>query len=266
MASQILDTINAHKNNIVQALPTHIPPERFYRLALTTLRRTPKLQETSPESFVGAVLAASALGLEPDVAGECYLVPRKRETTLIVGYQGLVKLFWQHPLAAGISSQYVCERDHFEYEYGTAPRIVHRPAVGDRGDVIAYYATVSLKTGASWFEVFTPAQIAALRGTTRPGSIPDPEHWMARKTALKQVLKLAPKSTELWRATQVDEQPQTLESGIELAASVREREPEPQPAQIEAQQPDRDERDPWAEHVDPQTGEVIDAEIVEARR
>ena len=241
--ASVAQTITKYQGIIAEALPKHVDPDRFTRLALTTLRKNPALQRTNPESFVGSLLTASALGLEPDVLGECYLVPYKQECTLIVGYQGLSKLFWMHPLAARLSSEYVCENDEFDYSKGTNPFIHHKPALGERGKVVAYYATVGLKNGAVWFDVFTPAQIKALRGTDKGGSIRDPEHWMQRKTALKQVLKLAPKTTQLAAVQAVDEQV----GSIQRAASV---------AQVEVPEP-------APEGVDPDTGEVLDGELVE---
>lgn len=241
----VAQTITHYAPIIAEALPKHIDPDRFTRLALTTLRKTPALQRCNPESFVGALLTASALGLEPDVNGEAYLVPYKRECTLIVGYQGLAKLFWQHPLAARLSAEYVCENDEFTYSKGTDPHIHHEPALGDRGKVIAYYGIVGLKNGANWFDVFTPAQIKALRGPVRSGNIRDPEHWMERKTALKQVLKLAPKATQLVAVQQVDEQP----GSIQRAATI---------AQVEAPAIEA-----ASEAIDPETGEVLDGELVE---
>ena len=235
----VAQTITHYAPIIAEALPKHLDPDRFTRLALTTLRKTPQLQQCSPESFVGALLTASALGLEPDVNGECYLVPYKRECTLIVGYQGLAKLYWMHPLAARLSAEYVCERDEFTYSKGTDPYIHHEPALGDRGKVIAYYAIVGLKNGATWFDVFTPAQIKALRGTDKGGSVRDPEHWMEKKTALKQVLKLAPKATQLAEVQAADEQV----GSIQRAAQI---------ARVEA--PDG---------VDPDTGEVLEGELVD---
>ena len=240
----VAQTITHYAPLFAEALPKHLNGDRFARLALTTLRKTPALQACKPESFVGALLTASALGLEPDVNGECYLVPYKGECTLIVGYQGIAKLFWQHPMAAKLAAEYVCERDHFEYRKGTSPMIDHRPALGDRGAVIAYYAIVGLKNGAEWWDVFTPAQIAKLRAGARKGNIPDPEHWMERKTALKQVLKLAPKSTSLHQVTAVDERPASLQAAAAIAHIEL-------PA---AGQP--------TERIDTETGEVYEAEIV----
>ena len=243
----VAQTISHYAPLIAEALPKHLDADRFTRLTLTTLRKTPKLMATDPDSFVGALYTAAALGLEPDVNGECYLVPYGRETQLIVGYQGIAKLFWQHPLAARLSAEYVCERDEFAYDKGLNPYLTHKPATGDRGKVIAYYAIVGLKTGATWFDVYTPAQIAALRGSTRKSNIADPEHWMERKTALKQVLKLAPKATQMQQVYAVDEQPGRMESAQQIG---RQEVPEITGSQR-------------VERIDEETGEVYEGELVD---
>ena len=246
----VAQTIQRYAPMIAEALPRHLNPDRFTRLALTTLRKNPTLQQCAPESFIGALLTASALGLEPDVNGECYLVPYKRECTLIVGYQGVSKMFWQHQMADRLSSDYVCANDRFEFRKGTDPYILHEPALGDRGPVIAYYAIVGLKNGALWFDVFTPDQIKALRGSVRPSNVRDPEHWMERKTALKQVLKLAPKSTSLAVVSTVDEQPGSMQKALSVATAAKDAQPAPAPEHA-AEVVD-------GELVDPETGEVAD--------
>ncbi|MDN5726841.1 MAG: recombinase RecT [Propionibacteriales bacterium] len=236
----VADTIRSFAPLIAQSLPKHIDGDRFTRLALTTLRKTPQLQACDPQSFVGALLTASALGLEPDTNGEAYLVPYGKECTLIIGYQGVAKLFWQHPMAARLSAEYVCERDEFNFDKGLTPSLHHTPATGDRGEVVAYYAIVGLTNGATWFDVFTPEQIEKLRGKTRKGAIADPEHWMQRKTALKQVVKLAPKATQLQQVNAVDEKPGTMQAAQQI---TRQEVPELAPV------PDG---------VNPYTGEVIE--------
>jgi recombination protein RecT len=199
---------------IQRALPKGMDADRIARLVMTEIRKNPKLAECTQESFAGALLTASALGLEPGVQGESYLVPYKdsrrrvTECQLIVGYQGIVKLFWQHPRAARVDSQCVYANDDFGYTKGLRPELFHRAAQGDRGDPVAYYAIVGIQGADPMWDVFTPEQIAKLRrGKVGPkGDIPDPERWMERKTALKQVLKMAPKSTRLDLAIRSDEQ------------------------------------------------------------
>ncbi|HEY8881960.1 MAG TPA: recombinase RecT [Dermatophilaceae bacterium] len=213
---------------LARALPKHLDADRMARLALTLVRRDQleasktgrrdTLARCSPESFAGALLTAAALGLEPGVDGEAYLVAYKSECTLIVGYKGMVKLFWQHPLAQHVDAQAVYEADEFDFRKGLDPFLNHKPALlEDRGKIVAYYAVAKLTTGASSFLVLSPEEVKTLRsGNVGPsGRIPDPQRWMEKKTVLRQLFKLLPKSTQLVQALEVDER-----SGRELQAEL----------------------------------------------
>ena len=212
-APTIAQVITQMQGEIARALPKHMDADRMARLALTVVRRTPKLAECTPASFAGALLTASALGLEPGVNDEVYLVPykdRKRgivECQLIVGFKGYAKLFYQHPMARSLRAEAVHERDDFEYELGTHSYLRHRPARGDRGAIVDYYAVAELSNGAAPFVVLSPEEIKTLRSgkVGSSGDIPDPQHWMERKTAIRQLLKLLPKSTTLAAAAEADE-------------------------------------------------------------
>jgi len=208
--------IQSLRPEIGRALPRGMDADRMARLALTVLRQTPKLAECSPQSFAGSLLTAAALGLEPGVNGEAYLVPYKRECQLIIGYQGYAKLFWQNPLARHLDAQAVYSNDEFDYEYGLNPMLRHKPATGDRGTIVYYYAVATLSTGGSAFVVLTPAEVKKLRGgkVGTSGNIDDPMRWMERKTVLRQLVKTLPRSTMLNAAMTVDE---------ELGTSLRSR-------------------------------------------
>lgn len=193
-----------------RALPKHMDADRVARLALTIVRKDPKLAECDPYSFAGALLTAAAVGLEPGVNDEAYLVPYGKECQLIIGYQGMAKLFWQHPLARHLDAQAVHDGDEFDYAYGLDPYLIHKPGKGDRGKLTHYYAAAALSTGAKAFVVLTVDEVKQLRG----GKVGpdarfkggDPMHWMERKTALRQLFKLVPKSANLVRAIAADEQ------------------------------------------------------------
>jgi recombination protein RecT len=208
---------------IARALPRGLDADRVARLALTVVRQNAQLAACTPQSFAGALLTAAALGLEPGVNGEAYLVPYKNKHTrgvecqLIIGYQGMAKLFFQHPLASDLDAQAVYEKDEFDFAYGTGAFLTHRPsAAADRGDVIYYYAIARLSTGASKFVVLTPEEVKELRrGKVGPsGDIPDPQRWMEKKTCVRQLVKLLPRSASLSAALAADEQ---LGSGLRRA-------------------------------------------------
>lgn len=211
----VKDLVRDNWQAIQAALPETMDGRRFAGLVFNSVRRTPRLAEATASSLAGALLNAAALGLEVDTPlGEAYLLPYRRRTRdggeyveaqLVVGYQGLLRLCRQHPSFRSVSSGWVGANDHFEYRYGTDPHLEHTPALGDRGDPVAVWAAYSLRDGTGDFVVLSPAEVAALRGKDR-SDVADPQHWMERKTALKQVLKTAPKSARMSVAMQVDEQ------------------------------------------------------------
>ncbi len=59
---------------VSKALPRHLHPDRFIRVALTAMMRTPKLASCDQKSFFDAMLTLSALGIEPD-GRRAHLIP-----------------------------------------------------------------------------------------------------------------------------------------------------------------------------------------------
>lgn len=210
----IFQAITAVQGQLERALPKHMDADRIARLAITAIRKNSDLRLCTPVSFAGALLTTSALGLEPEVNGESYLVPYREhgvwQCQLIVGYQGYAKLFYQSPVGSHLAAHPVYEADEFDFEYGTNQFVRHKPSrlsVEDRGEVIYYYASARMTTGSSHFEVLTADEVKNLRrGKVGPkGNIPDPQRWMERKTVVRQVVKLLPKSPRLASAAAVDE-------------------------------------------------------------
>lgn len=206
--------LESMKPQIARALPRHMNADRLARIALTEVRRTPQLGRCTPESFGGALMTIAQLGLEPGAAtGEAYLIPFKNgrtgqhEVQLVIGYKGMAKLYWQSPLAKSLDAQAVHENDQFDYAYGLEPRLEHRPALSNRGGTIAYYAVATLTSGGSAFVVLSPEDIEAIR---RRSKAKDDGPWktdydaMAKKTCVRQLFKLLPKSPELAQAEAVD--------------------------------------------------------------
>lgn len=141
----IADMIKAMKPEIEKALPKVITPERFTRMALSALNTTPKLQECSQMSFLGALMNAAQLGLEPNTPlGQAYLIPYKNhgklECQFQIGYKGLIDMVYRNDNIQTVQAQCVYEKDVFEYELGLEPKLVHKPAIKDRGELILVYA------------------------------------------------------------------------------------------------------------------------------
>ena len=59
--------IKAMEGEIKKALPSVITPERFTRMVLSAISVNPKLGSCTPQSFLGAMMSAAQLGLEPRI-------------------------------------------------------------------------------------------------------------------------------------------------------------------------------------------------------
>ena len=80
--------IKAMEGEIKKALPSVITPERFTRMVLSALSVNPKLGACTPKSFLGAMMAAAQLGLEPNTPlGQAYLIPYKNKGVDEVQFQ-----------------------------------------------------------------------------------------------------------------------------------------------------------------------------------
>lgn len=258
--ASIKDLVRHNWDAVKDSLPATMEPKRFARLVFNAVRKTPKLGDCTAVSMIGSLIAASSIGVEVNTPlQEAYLIPYGSEATFIMGYQGYVKLFRQHPDADDVSSGWIGAKDVLEYSYGRDKHLTHKPTLADRGACIGVWAMYTLKSGGWDFVVLTMDQVKALRLKDEGGDVRDPEHWMARKTALRQVLKLAPKSSAMAAAMAADEH---TGRDAARAAGVAVHLPDAQNISTVAGsiEPSRDDE---PERIDEQTGEVLDAEVVE---
>src|SRR5690606_38392271 len=163
---KVKNFFEAQKGALAAVLPKHVGADRMLKIALGALRTTPKLMNCSVESLMGAVVHCSQLGLEPNTPlGHAYLIPfenRKKgvtEVQIVLGYKGLIDLARRSGQIVSIAAHEVCANDEFEYSYGLDETLVHKPAMGARGPVVAFYAVAKLQGGGHAFEVMSAEQI-----------------------------------------------------------------------------------------------------------
>lgn len=210
LAPTLAMLIDRMRPEIQRALPKHMDADRLARIATTVLRQTPALGRCTPESFLGALMTCSQLGLEPGPLGEAYLVPYGNVCTFIPGYRGLVKLAWQSGQIVSLRAETVCEHDTFTVHYGSNPSIEHqRPPLGTkRGGAIGWYALAKLKGGGEAFVVMDRDEVDAIKKRSKAASsgpwVTD-YNAMAKKTCVRQLAKWLPLSAELATAIAQDE-------------------------------------------------------------
>lgn len=251
------DLIISMKGQIEAALPSVITGERFARMVLTAMSNTPQLASCTPKSFLGAMMQAAQLGLEPNTPlGEAYLIPFRNHGTLEcqfqVGYKGMISL--AHRSGLYVQAHEVYENDEFDVEYGLDPKLVHKPVFKDRGNVVAYYGMWKDKDGNFGFEVMSREDIEAharkYSQSYGKGFSPWKTNFdeMAKKTVIKKALKYAPLTTEFIRGVTADGTIKT-----EISKDMVDVRDETNYTDIEAE--------PVPDNIDPNTGEVHDTNL-----
>jgi recombination protein RecT len=202
---------------LLKALPKHLSPDRMTRIALTELRKVPKLATCDPMSFCGAIMMCAQLGLEPGGAlGHIYLIPfdnRKKNTVevqVIMGYRGMIELARRSGQIVSLAAHEVYENDTFEFEYGLTEKLRHVPSLADRGKLMAVYSVAHFVGGGHQIEVMSKPDVDKIRARSKSGNsgpwVTDYEE-MAKKTVLRKLFKYLPVSIEkLQQATAIDEQ------------------------------------------------------------
>lgn len=202
------------RDEIAKALPKHLTPDRFIRVAVSALARTPKLKECEPVSLFGAMLTLSQLGIEPD-GRRAHLIPfenRRRgvvECQLIIDYKGLAEMAMRSGVVSYLHADVVCDADIFEENMGEiiAHKIDRRKP---RGEVYAAYAICKFKDGTAKAEVMSSEEIEAIRKRSKAGNAgPWITDWneMAKKTVFRRLSKWLPLSPEFRDAVEADDEP-----------------------------------------------------------
>lgn len=254
--ARITQLLSDNKAAIGLSLPRSMDADRFSRLLLTAVNTNPDLLGCDPKSFLAAGVQAAQLGLEPnDARGLAYLIPFRdkgvSKVQLIIGYRGMIDLARRSGMVSSINAFAVYEGDHFRYELGLNPLIEHVPSPDcdeDPAKLTHVYAVAKVQ-GEPQFVVLTRKQVDKVRASSR-GAQSQYSPWhthfaeMALKTAIRRLAKYLPQSVEVANAIESDERPLVL---TDLGMAV--------PADHDAIE---------ASGIDTETGEIIDAEVVES--
>ena len=231
----IPDMVKALAPELKKALPSAITPERFTRIALSALNNTPQLQQCTPMSFIAALLNAAQLGLEVNTPlGLAYLIPYKNkgqlECQFQIGYKGLITLAYRNGNMQTIQAQTVYENDEFEYELGLEPKLVHKPALKNRGNLLLVYALWKAKNGGFGFEVMSKEDIDIHARKYSQSFSSSYSPWktnyeeMAKKTVIKKCLKYAPVKSDFVMQVSNDETVKS-ELSVDMSEIANEQEP-----------------------------------------
>lgn len=217
-ANNYVQTIRTYRDDFSRgeqefraALPPHISPAKFIRVAMTAIQNADQgeLMRADRSSVRNAVLRCAADGLMMD-GREAALVIYKGQAQYQPMVRGIMKLARNSGEIAKIVAQVVYERDEFEIQFVTDESpIVHRPNLQDRGSMIGVYALAYLKDGTwtdpEWMTVEQVNKIRARSFAKNSGPWVTDYEQMALKTVIKRAAKRWPSSTDLDDAIHADD-------------------------------------------------------------
>lgn len=210
------EVLNAYSGRMQNLLPDEKAVVAMKEAVFNIIRNDSKLQACSMQSLLGAVMRAVSLGLTPNdpYLQHCHIIPRKNyksgivEATFQVGYQGIIVRLHRAGLVNQVVAEVVHDGDHFEYQRGDDPKLIHRPALTlpEGAPMVGAYAVLFGTDGVKTPRFLRASEIRkvrefALKATKGTGPWIDWPEEMAKKTAIKAAAKYLPRETsiDLWR-------------------------------------------------------------------
>lgn len=227
LASMPLDqAIQANTQQFANALPAHIPVERFKRVVMTAISSNPDLAKADRRSLFNSAVKAAQDGLLPDGRDGALVVyntsVKVTDQSGQTRWQKVAQVQWLRMIAgvrklirnsgqiADLWAEVVYEKDQFDYQLGLNRDLVHKPAftmsLKDRGKIIAAYSVARFKDGGTSFDVMSADEIWDVwrkaskqrdKDGNPTGMWKDYPSEAFKKTVVKRHAKQLPMSTDL---------------------------------------------------------------------
>ena len=208
------DTLGKMAGQFGAVLPSEKHVQRFIRVVMTAAQQNQKLVTADRTSFYSSCMKCAQEGLMPDgreAVLKIYNTKKGNEWVDAVQYEpmteGLLKkLRLSGEVLGAPNIQVVHENDEFDYQLGDEPKIMHRPARGERGEIVAAYSIIKLADGETSREVMWRSELNDIMERTKSRDYKTKEitgPWktdfseMCRKTVFKRHYKRLPRSTDL---------------------------------------------------------------------
>jgi recombination protein RecT len=238
------------------ALPAHIPYERFRRVALRAVQKNPDLLKADRASVINACIDAANDGLLPDGREGAMVMfgPKAQWMPMTFGIlkkirnSGGLKSIMAHVVYEGDAFRYWVDEggEHVLYEASDAP---------DKTTVRRVFAMAITTDGGVYIEVMDKEDIEKVRAVSKAKNNGPWVSWweeMAKKTVIRRLSKRLPMSTDLDDLIRRDDALYDLNGASDGKRQVE------RPATLSGRL-DALAGAPAIEH-DPQTGEIKDTE------
>ena len=194
----VQNTLEAMADKFKKALPSHIDVNKFISVGKLALYKNPKLLDLDRNSLWQTFLKAAQDGLLLD-GREAAAVPYKSQVNYLPMVDGIIKLMHNSGNIKTISVDVAYTNDCFEYEKGSNAYVKHMPLLsGDRGERLAVWCYVKTTNDGEYIEIMDMKQVEDCRKVAKSQNVWNAWYdQMAKKTILKRMAKLLPKSDAL---------------------------------------------------------------------
>lgn len=241
------DLIQAQQAAIEMQLAGAMNSSAFVRAAISSVQSSPQLQQATPTSLLGGIMLAAQLKLEIGPAlGHFHLTPRlvskkvgdnweKQWTCLpIIGYQGYIELAYRSGRIEKIESLLVRKGDKFDHGANSERGRFFDWSPADYEETREWTGVVAIAKikGAGTVWAYLPKDKVIARRPEKWERTPwaSNEEEMARKSGIRALAPYLPKSTELGKALEADENKVEHIAGVHELVVSREVEPAEAPA------------------------------------
>lgn len=202
----------------------------FENSCLDSLRTNTGLLTCESQSVLGAFLHCAGMALMPntrynhitvtpyyrnDKSGTTGEWTKIKEARVIIGYEGWIDIIIRNTNVQSIDAELVLKNDHFKDIRGLSPNLEHIPnQEGQRAARIAVYAIARyIEPQKPSYKVLYSEEIRKFAEISKKADPEnslwnhperDPTGWMWKKTAIKQLAKLLPKTKSLDKAMALD--------------------------------------------------------------
>jgi recombination protein RecT len=208
---QLRNYLDTRIGEIKTALPGNISPQLFARVIITAAQLNREILARDRASLWNAAMRAANDGLLPDGV-EGAIVPFKGKATWIPMYQGLLKKFRNSGEFKWVSAGIVYDGEEYDHWIDeTGEHFRHRPGDDNTNKKIRrVYALATTKDGGSFIADLSLGEVNKRRAMSRASREDAPwkmwEHEMMKKTAIRVLSKLLPKSSDVDALMQRDEE------------------------------------------------------------
>lgn len=216
-ASKLIQLLSDRLPDVRAAIPPNtIEAERLEVAFRSAFNKNPKLAECTPMSICAALVNCASLGLVPGTPEQhAYLIPRKGECNLEIGYRGFIHLMHRGGKVSHVDSGVVMKGDDYEFQKGDPVVCRVRPNLTTPNrqsqPILAAYCLIVFTSGEKRLEIMDGEELAKIeRAMMRQNfdkATPAWKEWkteMVRKAPIKRAAKTCDLGAAVAKAAELD--------------------------------------------------------------